>query len=388
MIQRILIKQLQSIARKMPVVSVTGPRQSGKTTFTKQCFPGYDYVNLEHPPTLEKALHDPEHFLKSFKKGLIIDEAQHAPQLFSYIQVFSDESRKSGQYILTGSQNFLLLEKITQSLAGRVAVHHLLPFSIQELRGTSFEKKKFGNYIVKGFYPRLYDKKIPEDEFYSSYIQTYLERDVRQVTAVHNMNAFQKLLKLCAGRTAQMINYASLAVEIGISEKTVRHWLSILETSFVLFFLQPYHRNFRKRIVKTPKLYFTDVGLASYLLGIKTEKQLHDHFAKGALFENMVIADIMKNQINSSMRPQLYFWRDNTGNEIDCLLENASELIPIEIKSGKTIHEDFFKGLKYFQKLAGAKPKNSYLIYGGAESHTRSHGQVIGWNETDKIKFK
>ena len=386
MISRILTERVRSMAKKMPVISITGPRQSGKTIFIKECFHDYDYVNLEHPPTLEKALHDPDHFLQNFKKGLIIDEAQHAPKLFSYIQVISDESKKTGQYILTGSQNFLLLEKITQSLAGRAAIYHLLPFSIQELHRTRFEKKKYENYILKGFYPRLYDKKIPEDEFYSSYIQTYLERDVRGITAVHNMNDFQKLLKLCAGRTGQLINYAALAVEIGVSEKTIKHWLSILETSFVLFFLQPYHRNFRKRIVKTPKLYFTDTGLASYLLGIKTEKQLHDHFAKGALFENMVITDIMKNHLNKGLRPQLYFWRDNTGNEVDCLLESGSELVPIEIKSGKTIHEDFFKGLKYFQKLTKAKPKNSYLIYGGTESHSRSSAQVIGWNQTFKVK--
>lgn len=386
MIQRALIRKVKSMAGKMPVLTISGPRQSGKTTLARQCFPDYDYVNLEHPPTLAKAVSDPEEFLKNFKKGLIIDEAQLAPHLFSYIQVFSDASGKPGRYVLTGSQNFLMMEKISQSLAGRVAVFHLLPFSVAELKGTQYEKKKYEKYLLKGFYPRLYDKRIKEDDFYSYYIQTYLERDIRQITAVHSTGDFHKLMRLCAGRTGQLLNYASLATDIGISENTVKHWLSILETSFIIFFLQPYHNNYRKRLVKSPKLYFTDTGLASYLLNISTEDQLKDHFAKGALFENMVIADLMKNRLNRGLRHQLYFWRDHTGHEIDCILEEGSGYSAIEIKSGKTVHSDFFKGLRYFEKLTGKKqPFKHFLVYGGADSYKQQGIIVENWKNLGSI---
>jgi hypothetical protein len=385
MIKRQLEDKIRKMARKMPIISITGPRQSGKTTLAKSCFPKHAYANLEDLELREMAENDPKKFLGRYKKGVILDEVQHTPKLFSYIQVFSDASGRTGEYVLTGSQNFSLMEKITQSLAGRVAIFHLLPFSCSELKKSRLLKKDFEACTVKGFYPRVYDKNISPMDFYSSYLTTYLERDIRQITSVQNLGDFQKLVKLCAGRTGQLLNYSSLAVEIGVNEKTVKQWLSILETSFIIFFLQPYHKNFSKRIVKTPKLYFVDTGLASYILGIKNEEQLFSHFALGALFENLVIADIMKNYLNKGERPQLYFWRDNTGNEVDCLIEDGPRLKHIEIKSAATIREEYFKGLKFLNKLSGASARNNFLVYGGADSHERSSGNVIGWSDTAAI---
>jgi len=382
MIKRILGEQIKRMAGKMPIISITGPRQSGKTTLAKQCFPDYDYMNLENPDIFSAAKSDPRLFLSQHKKGLIVDEAQLMPELFSYLQTISDENKKSGEFILTGSQNFLMSAKISQSLAGRVFITHLLPFSIEELKKSGEWKDNFNQFIFKGFYPRIYDKDISPELFYPSYIQTYAERDIRQIINVTNLSSFQRFMRLVAGRTGQLLNYSSIANELGHELKTIKSWFNILEASFVIFFLQPHHKNYSKRLVKTPKLYFYDTGLACSLLGIKNENEINLHWAKGALFENMVIADIMKNYLNRAQIPSLFFWRDSTGNELDCLIEEALGVKCLEIKTSTTLHPDFFKGLNYYKNLSNSDEEYLYLIYGGAKNVRRKEAAVLSWKNT------
>ncbi len=374
------------MATKMPVISITGPRQSGKTTLAKMCFPQYDYVNLENPDTLEEAKSDPRLFLTRFKSGLIIDEVQLFPELFSYIQTITDERDTTGEFILTGSQNFLLSEKISQSLAGRVFITYLLPFSISEMQVGGLAIDDYADAIFKGFYPRIYNRDIEPTLFYPSYIQTYAERDLRQIVNVQNLFLFQKFMRLAAGRIGQLLNYTAIATEMGIDLKTVKSWFSILETSFIVFFLQPHYRNFSKRLVKTPKLYFYDTGLACSLLGIKNSKDVQIHWAKGALFENMVIADMMKNYYNRAEIPPLYFWRDNTGNEIDCLIDAPNAIKGVEIKSSSTVLKDFFKGLDFYKKLN--ETSVPYLIYGGNDTYLRKEAQIVSWKDCKTIIAK
>lgn len=370
------------MAAKMPIISITGPRQSGKTTLAKQCFPDYDYLNLENPDVFATAKSDPRLFLSQHKRGLIVDEVQLMPELFSYLQTISDENNKSGEFILTGSQNFLMSAKISQSLAGRVFITHLLPFSIEELKKSDEWKDNFNQFIFKGFYPRIYDKDISPDLFYPSYIQTYTERDIRQIINVSNLNSFQRFMRLVAGRTGQLLNYSSIANELGHELKTIKSWFNILEASFVIFFLQPHHKNYSKRLVKTPKLYFHDTGLACSLLGIKNENEINLHWAKGALFENMIIADTMKNYLNRAQFPSMFFWRDSTGNELDCLIEDALRVKCLEIKTSTTLHPDFFKGLNYYKNLSKSDEENLYLIYGGAKNVRRKEANVLSWKNT------
>ena len=383
MIYRGIIEKIRQMAEKMPVISITGPRQSGKTTVAKMCFPDYDYVNLENPDTLEEAKTDPRSFLTNFKQGLIIDEVQLLPELFSYIQTLSDSRNRPGEYILTGSQNFLLSAKISQSLAGRVFITHLLPFSVAELKLADLLPENYETCLYKGFYPRIYDRDIEPSMFYPSYIQTYAERDVRQIVNVSNLFLFQKFMRLAAGRIGQLLNHSNIANELGVDLKTIRSWFSILETGFVVFFLQPHYQNFSKRLVKTPKLYFYDTGLACSLLGIKQPEDLNVHWARGALFENMVIADMMKNYFNRGETSPLYFWRDNTGNEIDCLIEQGDLIKSIEIKSAATVSSDFFKGLNFYKSL-NEKTK-SYLVYGGNRESVRNETEICAWSHIEKI---
>ena len=367
----------------MPVISITGPRQSGKTTVAKMSFPGYDYVNLENPDTLEDAKSDPRLFLSRHTQGLIIDEIQVFSELFSYIQTISDENNRPGEFILTGSQNFLLSSKISQSLAGRVFVTHLLPFSFSEIQSAGYKSDNWLEYIFKGCYPRIYDKDIDPTMFYPSYIQTYAERDIRQIVNVSNLFLFQKFMRLAAGRVGQLINYSSISADLGIDLKTVKSWFSILETSFIVFFLQPHFQNFSKRLLKTPKLYFYDTGLVCSLLGIKKYEDVDLHWAKGSLFENMIIADLMKNYYNRGETPPLYFWRDNTGNEIDCLIDEMSLIKSIEIKSSSTINAGFFKGLNFYSRLN--ENGCPYLIYGGNQNTQRKEAQIVAWNNTKQL---
>ena len=383
MIQRELIEKIKGMACKMPIISITGPRQSGKTTVAKMCFPDYDYVNLESPDTLEDAKSDPRLFLARHTKGIIIDEIQLFPELFSYIQTISDENNKQGEFILTGSQNFLLSARISQSLAGRVFITHLLPFSFSELQDACYNLDNCYEYAFKGFYPRIYDKEIEPTMFYPSYIQTYTERDIRQIVNVSNLFLFQKFMRLAAGRVGQLINYTSIATELGVDVKTIQSWFSILETSFIIFFLQPHFQNFSKRLLKTPKLYFYDTGLVCSLLGIKKLNDLDLHWARGALFENMIISDLMKNYFNRVEMPPLYFWRDNTGNEVDCLIDESNLIKSIEIKSSATINSNFFKGLNFYKSLnENSRP---YLIYGGDKNIQRSEAQIVSWNNTKQL---
>ncbi len=385
MLHRTISTKVNELLDKYPIVSITGPRQSGKTTLTRMLRPDYKYVTLENPTDRLFAQQDPVGFLETYQNGAIIDEVQYVPELFSYLQVFTDARQRMGEYILTGSQNFLLMEKITQSLAGRVAIFNLLPFAIQELESTAYLSSDWESQLINGFYPRKLVNNITAEDFYDSYLQTYIERDVRQVKEILNLDLFQRFIRLLAGRIGQLFNQNSLGVELGLDNKTINAWMSVLETSFVAFRLYPYFENFSKRLVSTPKVYFYDTGLLAHLLRIRSTEELSVHFSKGALFENLVITELMKRSLNQGKRPQFYFWRDAAQREIDLLVQNGVQLEALEIKSGKTIQPDFFKGLKYLKKINPAT--NSYLIYGGDQFQQRSEVTVIGFNELSKLNF-
>ena len=383
---RKLTSKIKNFATKFKVVAITGPRQSGKSTVAQLAFPDYKYVSLEDFDTREYALGDPRGFLETYKDGAIIDEAQNAPQLFSYMQTHVDKYQTKGQFIITGSQNFLLLEKISQSLAGRVAIFKLLPLSIAELKQAGIFNADVNSAIFTGGYPTLHRDPILPTEWFPSYITTYIERDVRQVKNITDLRTFQTFLRLCAGRVGQLVNLSALSNECGISHNTVKSWLSILEASFIIFLLQPHHKNFNKRLLKSPKLYFYDTGLACSLLKIASSDQLSQHYLRGSLFENMVLTELYKTSLNKAEEPSLFFWRDQTGNEVDCIIDRYEGLVPLEIKSGKTINRDFFKGLNYWCRLSGVVPSSAYLVYGGEETQQRSCGQVIPWHEAGVIQ--
>ncbi|MCX6251930.1 MAG: ATP-binding protein [Bacteroidetes bacterium] len=387
MIERVLNKVLRKASQKSAVISVTGPRQSGKTTLVRAAFPEFHYINLEDLSLREFATSDPLSFLKTYGNQVILDEVQHVSNLFSYIQLLTDENKEM-RFILTGSQNLLLHHKISQSLSGRVSLFSLLPFSVSELRQTSYAKKDYEDYFLTGFYPRIYDEERDPVKWLSDYIQTYLERDVRQISNIIDLHRFQQFLKLCAGHIGQLINFSSFGNALGISYHTAQNWLSALEASYIVFRLYPYHQNFNKRLVKTPKLYFYDTGLASVLLGLKTKEQIHLHFAKGMLFENLIIAELMKNRFNEGFRPDFYFWRDNIGNEVDLIIDEGVCQKAIEIKSSRVVNAEFFKGLDYWSKLSGTSPENLFLVYGGNARQNRSNGMVVNWNECSEIIFK
>ena len=383
MINRQLTERASDMLQKYPIITITGPRQSGKTTLAKLLRPAYRYVSLESLAEREFARQDPKGFLETYQNGVILDEVQYVPALFSYLQVVTDERQRTGEYILTGSQNFLLMEQITQSLAGRVAVFNLLPLSWTELRGTSYAPASWEQYLVNGSYPRKIVYNIDAVGFYDSYLQTYVERDVRQVKNILNLGLFQRFIYLLAGRIGQLFNQQSLAVELGVDNKTINAWLSVLETSFIAYRLQPYYQNFNKRIVKTPKVYFYDTGLAAYLLGIRSVEDLAMHFAKGSLFENLVINELTKNWLNQGKRPSFYFWSDQSSHEIDLIIDRGVSLNAIEIKSGRTIQPDFFKGLRYFSKLSPASTLS--LLYGGDSAEQRTGIRVLSLNELEEL---
>lgn len=380
MIPRDLTSKILALADKFPVISVTGPRQAGKTTLIKNIFPKKTYFSLEDPDIRLVALEDPRKFLETYPQGLILDEVQRTPELFSYIQTIVDKTNMEGMYILSGSQSFLLSNKISQSLAGRVGILNLLPLSMAELSLTTHSPQTPDNFIFKGGYPRIYDKNIDPMDFFPNYVQTYIERDVRQLQNVHNLDLFTRFLKLCAGRVGQLLNLTNLANECGISVNTARSWLSVLETSYILFLLKPHHQNFNKRLIKMPKLYFYDTGLLCYFLGLESESQSPFHYLHGEMFENLIIAEIFKFRIHQGQQPSCFFWRDSKGNEIDCLLEWGTQLIPLEIKSTRTMNPKFWRGIQYWEKLSGQKI-NSAVIYGGDNSMKTEQGQLISWKQ-------
>jgi predicted AAA+ superfamily ATPase len=377
-IHRNLEGKAKELFQKFPILAVLGPRQSGKTTMVRSLFQDKPYFNMENPNHYDFASQDPVGFLNSQPNGMIIDEVQNVPNLFSYLQVISDEKGTPGQYILTGSHNILLNEKISQSLAGRVALCHLLPFCISELP----ESRDFLSAMYKGFYPRLHMQDIDPVDYYPNYISTYVEKDVRQIANLIQLSTFKKFIRLCAGRVGQILNMTSLATETGISLPTVKDWLSILEMSYIIFPLQPYYKNFNKQVVKSPKLYFCDTGLLCNLLGLTTPESLELHYAKGSIFENMIVADIYKTYLGMARQPKLYFWRDKNGHEVDLLIDTDQGLLPVEIKSGQTITTDYFTGIKKFQDLADCLP--GIVTYAGSEEQQRSNHSVIPWNQIAK----
>ncbi len=384
MIKRNAEKELRILSKQFKAIAIVGPRQSGKTTLARYVFSHLPYISLENPDTRRYAIEDPRGFLENYKNGAIFDEIQRTPEIFSYLQEILDETKSPGKYILTGSNNFLLQENITQSLAGRIAYLTLLPFSLAEL--TSFEKKELNKQIFTGFYPPVYDQNLDATKWSSNYIRTYIERDVRQLKNISDLNAFDRFIKLCAGRIGQLLNKSNLAIETGVDNKTIDSWLAVLESSFIIYRLQPHHKNFNKRIVKMPKIYFYDTGLACNLLGITNATQLETHYLKGNIFENFVISEYLKNKFHNGLLTNFFFWRDNTGHEIDLLIENPENLIPIEIKSGKTVHDEFFKNLRYWLKLTGEK--GGKIIYAGDFDQKRSEGiEIISWKSLNGFLF-
>lgn len=371
MIPRTLTPILKGLAGQYPVVTITGPRQSGKTTLCRTVFPEKPYVNLESPDTREFALTDPRGFLSAYPDGAILDEIQRTPQLLSYLQPLIDERNRPGQYVLTGSQQFEVMTTIGQSLAGRTALLKLLPLSIEELAGAGMT---FGldHLLLHGFYPRIYDAGLDPTQALGDYLATYVERDIRQLINIKDLALFEKFIRLCAGRTGQLLNLQSLGNDVGISHTTARSWLTLLEASYVIFLLQPWHTNISKRQIKTPKLYFYDVGLATYLLGVESQRHLTRHPLRGNLFENLVVIEALKYRYNHGRRNNLYFWRDAKGNEVDLVIEAGAEAIPVEIKSAATISDDFFKGLHSFAGRLQAPPRASALVYGGTERQQRN----------------
>lgn len=397
MLHRHLTPILQQIAGQVPVISLTGPRQSGKTTLVRATFPDHAYASLEDPDLRRLALEDPRGFLDHFPGPAIFDEAQRAPELFSYLQTLVDADDRPGRFILSGSQNFLLLRSISQSLAGRCAIFNLLPLSLRELLGRPpLALEELGREplgpdggdssgpevmatLFRGFYPRIHDKALDPNRWLRDYYQTYVERDVRELVNVGDLDSFGRFVRLCAGRNGQLLNLTSLGNDAGISHATARRWVSILESSFLIKVLQAHHRNFSKRLIKTPKLYFLDTGLLCYLLGIRSPEELRLHASRGAVFESFVLSELLKTYLHAGDEPALYFWRDSTGHEIDVLLERGSELTAVEVKSGQTLSRDFLKGLEFWRGLVGDPQSPAALVYAGDRGLRYHDIQVYRW---------
>lgn len=381
MIKRTATERLIYLSKTFRSVAVVGPRQSGKTTLCRAVFPEKPYVSLENPDILDFATTDPRGFLAQYnnESGAILDEVQKAPHLFSYLQQILDEAKTKGLFILTGSNNFLLQENISQSLSGRISYLQLLPLSLQELKTSHHLKDDYAGHILAGGYPEVIANEINPIDWFPNYISTYVERDVRQLKNINNLSLFTKLLRMCAGRTGQILNMASLANDCGIDQKTVASWLGILQSSYIIYLLRPFYNNFNKRITKTPKLYFYDTGVVCSLLGIKNAEQIAIHAAKGALFENLIVSELLKERFNAGETDNLFYWRDKTGNEVDIIAENTEKLTAIELKAGETINNDFFKGLEYFSKI-NPVALEKIVIYGGNQSQQRSNGiSVKSW---------
>ena len=384
-VKRTIESSIKYYAKKYPVLAVTGPRQSGKTTMLKTMFPKYTYISLENPDLREFATTDPNGFFEYYSGNLILDEVQQTPALFSYIQTLVDASGKMGQFILSGSQNLHLMQHITQSLAGRVALFKLLPFDFTELQQAKLLPNDYEDILVKGSYPAIFDRALSSKVFYANYLQTYVEKDLKQLIDVRDLRQFRNFISLCAARSGQLVNLNSLGNECGISQPTAKAWLSVLESSYIVFLLQPYHVNFNKRIVKTPKLYFYDTGLLCHLLKITNPKSIQLHPLKGSLFENLIVAEAFKQNDHKYLHADFCFWRDASGNEVDLLVEHNDKLSIAEIKASATIKNEYFNGLNYFEALEGSNVKGKNLIYTGDLNQKRSHFNLVSWKQTADI---
>lgn len=383
---RTIKKEMEIYLTKYPILALTGPRQSGKTTFLKKQFPSYTYINLENIDDRNYALRDPNGFLAQYNKYVIFDEVQRVPELFSYLQTKVDENNIMGQYILSGSQNFHLMRNITQSLAGRVALFKLLPFDFQELQQNNWLDSDYSVNLQKGFYPAIYDRDIPSKVFYSNYIQTYVERDLSELIHLKDLKRFRNFISLCAARVGQLLNLNSLANECGISQPTAKSWISVLETSYIVYQLQPYHTNFNKRITKSPKLYFYDTGLLCFLLKIKDATSIKTSPYKGGLFENFVINEYLKQNYHQNLMLDFWFWRDAIGHEIDFIWQNSETINLVEIKASQTIMPEMFKGLSYFEKFNPALIESKTVVHTGLFNQNRTLGKVLSWNEILKTE--
>lgn len=380
MIQRILAPKLSEMRRKYPVMFLTGPRQSGKTTLLKSLFPDLPYFLLEDPDVRNFAQNDPRGFLSNAPGGAILDEVQRVPQLFSYLQGIAD-SRPDAFFALSGSQNFLLSEQISQSLAGRTSVLKLLPLSLPEIRQAAIPLASIEQLLYQGSFPRLYDRQIDPPDFFPAYLETYVQRDVRLLKNIPDLDLFIKFMALCAGRCGQLLNYQTLANDTGISPNTAKAWISVLQTSYVVFLLQPYHENFNKRIIKTPKLYFYDTGMVGSLLGLHRQVDITNYHGKGALFENWVVSEVLKAYLNRGIPPNIWFWQDQSGKEVDLLIQSGGTMQAVEIKAGKTFNLSYFQNLLHWQALSGARPEQCTVVYGGDQSLQASAGRLVGWRD-------
>ena len=380
-VNRIIVHQMNIYKTKYPILALTGPRQSGKTTLLIELFPNYTYISLENPDIRRFFELDPNGFFEKYDKYCIFDEAQRVPELFSYLQTIVDEKKIMGQYVLSGSQNFHLIKSITQSLAGRVALFKLFPFDFNELKSANLLSENYIEMMLKGFYPAIYDRDIPSNVFYNNYIQTYVERDITELVNIRDMRTFRTFLSLCAARAGHLLNLSSLANDCNITQPTAKAWLSLLESSYIIYLLHPYHKNFDKRVVKSPKLYFYDTGLLCHLLKIKDENQVKFNSFKGHLFENMIVMEFVKQNYHKNLMKDFWFWRDSLGHEIDLISQEDDMLNVFEIKSTTTILPDLFREINYFEKLAKDDIGSKSLIYAGLENQKRSIASVISWND-------
>lgn len=384
LIDRTIEDVILSLAKKYPVITITGPRQSGKTTLVKKLFPTKEYINLENPDLREFAISDSRAFLNKIEDGAILDEIQRTPNIISYLQEIVDTRQIKGQFILTGSNQFSLLNNITQSLAGRTVLLKLLPFSIQEIKSI-IKNFDADDFLYFGFYPGIYKEKLNPTIAYRSYYETYIERDLRQLLQIKDLDLFQRFVRLCAGRIGQLFNSSHLSNEVGVSVPTIKSWLSILQASYVVMNLQPFYENINKRLTKSSKLYFYDVGLASYLLGIENPQQLSRDPLRGALFENMVLMELVKARNNRALDHNLYFYRDSHQNEVDIVFKSGSLLIPVEVKSAQTFNAYFLKGLNYLAKLFPDRVKTGYVVYDGQIEQKIGKFEILNFRKIDQL---